>query len=78
MHEDNEDTQEKHWYTFTFQWVNLGTISTGTTMIGWVEKYVNVPRIDWAKECANAPENSVMLCCSYLGCMTRSQMLGEK
>lgn len=69
----------KHWWSFVFSQTTNGTITTASVYMGWEQgQYVNIPRINSAKDSAGVSQEAVMLSCSYLGHMTKEvMMLGE-
>lgn len=69
---------KKHWWSFVPQTTN-GTTITASVYMGWEQgEYVNIPRINSAKEQCGVSQEAVMLSCSYLGHMTNEvMMLGE-
>lgn len=71
---------KKHWWSFVFsQTTNGTTTTTASVYLGWDQGgYVNIPRINSAKDYAGVSREAVMLSCFYLGHMTEEVMtLGE-
>ena len=70
---------KKHWWCFVFTETISGVVKTNSVYLGWeCGQYVNIPRINSAKDAAVVGQEAVMLSCSYLGHMTQETMvLGE-
>lgn len=70
---------KKHWWSFVFSQTTNGTTTTVSVYLGWDQGgYVNIPRINSAKDSAGVSREAVMLSCLYLGHMTKEvMMLGE-
>lgn len=70
---------KKHWWSFVFSQTTKGATTTASVYMGWEQgSYVNVPRINSAKDSAGVSQEAIMLSCSYLGYMTKEvMMLGE-
>lgn len=66
---------KKHWWSFVFSQTTNGATTTASVYMGWEQgEYVNIPRINSAKEAAGVSQEAVMLSCSYLGYMTKELM----
>lgn len=66
---------KKHWWSFVFSQTTNKTTITSSVYMGWEQgEYVNIPRINSAKEAAGVSQEAVMLSCSYLGYMTKELM----
>ena len=67
---------KKHWWSFVFSETKSGVAVTTPVYMGWEQgQYVNIPRINSAKDSAGAGQEAVMLSCSYLGYMTKDLMM---
>ncbi|MDF2792291.1 MAG: hypothetical protein K0S85_44 [Pseudomonas orientalis] len=73
-----EQAPRLHYYALSFLDITpSGAPLNASTYVGWPEQMVTKPRIDAAKPSAGVGPGAVLLACSYLGEMTRAQMLGE-
>ena len=67
---------KKHWWSFVFSQTTNGIRTTASVYMGWEQgEYVNIPRINSARDAAGVSQEAVMLSCSYLGHMTKQMML---
>lgn len=67
---------KKHWWSFVFSENKGYATTTASVYMGWEHgEWVNMPRINSAKEKVGVGQGAIMLSCSYLGYMTNEHML---
>ena len=74
------NNDKKYWYCFSF----FGTALTGeenaraSTYTGYSDQRITMPRLKHAKAHAGVKNDSVLVSCSYMGYMTKTEMLGDE
>ena len=68
----------RHWYCFSYNGTNpqTGLDCAASTYAGYERQRVTKPMIDENKKHAGVNEGAVLIAVSYLGYMTREEMLG--
>lgn len=68
-----------HWYCFSYagESSESGRQCHACTYVGYQEKRVTKPMIEANKETAGVKEGAVLMAVSYLGHMTREEIVGS-
>ena len=66
-----------HWFCFCFEWALDGEIVKASSYIGRYDKDITMEVIDEARGMVLMDEHSVLISCSYLGCMTNEKFTGK-
>lgn len=63
--------KKKHWYSFSF----ADGLTFASTYTGYTHQTITLPLIQKEKENADVPPSAVLIACSYLGYMTKENMV---
>jgi hypothetical protein len=71
--------EKLHYYLISFSFTDTYRKESGfaSSRMGWVDKYINEPRIEEAKRAVCPSTNATPISVSYLGHMTKDFMRGE-
>ena len=70
-------SERLHWFCFCFEWILKGKVVKASSYIGRYDKDITMEVIDEARDRALVDEHSVLISCSYLGCMTNEKFTGK-
>lgn len=72
--ESEEESEEKHWFAYSFTHHTNSSTTTGCVYLGYGDKLVTVLRIEEAKLAAKMSKDSALSSVSYMGYATRDDI----
>lgn len=70
-------SERLHWFWFCFEWARNGKAVKLSTYMGRYDKDITMAVIDEARDLSLADKDSLLISCSYLGCMTKEKFTGK-